>query len=89
MTYQQKVEEVRALAQAPEPNAAHHPMLSVEIGITAPSLAEVAAVVLAAYQQWQQIGAAIGATRLGAKAAISLATSSEEAEVAYSSIHWP
>lgn len=74
MTYQAKVEEARALAMETEdPDPAHYPLLSAEIGITAPSLAEVASVVVAAYQQWQMIGAAIEAARLGAKRAVDLA----------------
>lgn len=46
-----------------EPSA--YPLLSEEVGITAATLEEVAAAVNGAYQQWQIIGAAIEAVRLG------------------------
>jgi len=46
-----------------EPSA--YPRLSEEFGITAATLEEVAAAVNGAYQQWQIIGAAIEAVRLG------------------------
>ena len=88
MTYQQKVDEVCALALDSEPDAVNYPLLSAEVGITAPSLQEVAAVVLAAYQLWQQIGAAIEGTRLGAKAAIDAAETVEAAEAA-ADVTWP
>ena len=88
MTYQQKMEEVRALAQDVDPDAANYPLLSAEIGITAPSLAEVATVVLAAFHLWQQVGAAIEGTRLGAKAAIDAAETVEAAEAA-ADVTWP
>lgn len=89
MTYQQKIEEVRALAQDTEPDAANYPLLSAEIGITAPSLEDVATAVLGAYQQWQQIGAAIERVRLGTKAAIDATASREEAEAAAAAAIWP
>ena len=46
-----------------EPSA--YPLFSEEVGITAATLEEVATVVNGAYQQWQIIGAAIEAVRLG------------------------
>lgn len=89
MTYQQKIEEVRALAQDAEPEAANYPLLSAEIDITASSLEEVADAVLAAYQQWQQIGAAIERVRLGTKAAIDEAATADAAKSAAGSAAWP
>ncbi|WP_160009750.1 hypothetical protein [Rhizobium sp. 18055] len=89
MTYQQKMEEVRALADDVGADAALYPLLAAEIGITAPSLSEVAAVVRSAYQQWQFVGAAIEAARLGTKAAIDAAPTQDEAQQAADSVLWP
>lgn len=88
MTYQQKMEEVRALAQDAVPDLANYPMLSAEIGVTAATLREVAAVVLAAYQQWQQVGAGIEGLRLRAKAAID-AAETVSAALEAAEVTWP
>jgi hypothetical protein len=88
MTYQAKVDEVRALAiDGEDPDPSHYPMLSAEVGITAATLQDVAGVVMAAYQQWQMIGATIEAIRLGAKRAVELAETVED--VAAIEIAWP
>lgn len=89
MTYQAKVDEVRALAQDLDPDAANYPLLAAEIGITAESLQDVAAAVLGAYRQWQQLGAVIERARLGAKAEIDAATTQEEARAAVDAVTWP
>lgn len=89
MTYQQKIDEVWALAQDAEPTPENYPLLAAEIGITAPSLDEVAAVVLAAYQQWRVIGRAIEAARLAGKKAISDAETPEAAKLAADGVVWP
>lgn len=89
MTYQQKMEEVRALAQDPDPEPGNYPLLSAEIGITAPTVSEVAAVVLSAYQQWQHVGARIEASRLAAKKTLSEVETVEEAKAMLSVLVWP
>lgn len=89
MTYQQKMEEVRALTQDAEPDEANYPLLSAEVGITAPTLTEVATVVLAAFQQWQQVGALIEGTRLSAKAAIDATETEADAQAAFDGVGWP
>ncbi len=88
MTYQAKADEARRLAADPSPDAADYPLLSAEVGITAPDLASVGAVVLAAYQAWQGIGAAIEGARLGTKQAIDLAED-EAAARAAAEVVWP
>lgn len=88
MTYQAKADEARRLAADPSPDAADYPLLSAEVGITAPDLVAVGAVVLAAYQAWQVIGAAIEGARLGAKQAIDLATDEAGARAA-AEVTWP
>ena len=88
MTYQAKADEARRLAGDPSPDAADYPLLSAEVGITAPDLASVGAVVATAYHAWQVIGAAIDGTRLGAKQAIELAED-EAAARAAAEVVWP
>lgn len=88
MSYLQKAAEAKACLADAEPDAEAYPLLAAEIGITAPTLGEVAAVVAAAHAEWTVIGAKIEALRLGAKAAIAAAVSIEEAEIA-ATILWP
>lgn len=73
----------------PEPNEADYLLLKAGLGIDGASLIEVAATVTYAYAIWQQIGAAIEATRLESKAAIENATTAEDAEAVFASIKWP
>lgn len=88
MTYQAKVDEARALAvEGEEADPSHYPMLSAEVGITGATLQDVSGVVIAAYQQWQAIGAAIEAARLGGKRAVDLAETVED--VAAIGVTWP
>lgn len=88
MTYQAKADEARRLAGDPSPDPADYPLLSAEVGIAAPDLASVGAVVLAAHQAWQMIGAGIEAARLGAKQAIELAEDEVGARAA-AEVVWP
>ena len=89
MTYQQKVAEAQAVKVASDPKAADYPILSSEVGITAETLAEVADIVLAAFAQWQQIGAAIESIRLGAKRDIDAAEDEAAARAIVDAIVWP
>ncbi|EPE99546.1 hypothetical protein [Rhizobium grahamii] len=94
MTYQQKSDEARryitAIGSSETPiNPADYPLLSAEVGITAPTLGEVVAVVNAAFLQWQMIGGAIEAIRLGTKAAIDASGTVAEAEAAAGAAVWP
>ncbi|APY14763.1 hypothetical protein BKD02_11245 [Brucella sp. 09RB8910] len=89
MTYQQKVVEAQALKAATNPKASDYPILSSEVGITADTLGEVADIVLAAFAQWQQIGAAIEAIRLGAKRDIDAAEDEAAARAIVDAIVWP
>lgn len=79
MTYQAKTDEARRLADDQSPDPAGYPLLSAEVGITAPTLTDVGGMVMAAYQQWLQIGALIEAARLGAKQAIDAAETADAA----------
>lgn len=89
MTYQQKVSEAQAFKAASNPKAADYPILSSEVGITAETLDEVADIVLAAFAQWQKIGAAIEAIRLGAKRDIDAALDEAAARAIVDAIVWP
>ena len=89
MTYQQKVDEARAFKAASNPKAADYPVLSSEVGITAETLSEVADIVLAAFAQWQQIGAMIESIRLGAKRDIDAAEDEAAARAIVDVIVWP
>lgn len=89
MTYRQKVDEAQAFKATKSPLSKDYPVLSSEIGITASSLDAVADIVLAAYAQWQQIGAAIERARLGAKRDIEAAKSETEARGIVNAIVWP
>ncbi|MDF2981413.1 MAG: hypothetical protein K0Q69_1185 [Devosia sp.] len=88
LTYQQKAAEAARLQGDPVPDAAGYPLLAAEIGITAPTLAEVGQVVRAAHEAWMVLGAQIEAARLGAKKAIDLATTIEAA-CAGAEVMWP
>lgn len=89
MTYQQKVAEAQAFKAATNPKASDYPILSSEVGITAETLDEVADIVLAAFAQWQQIGALIESIRLGAKRDIDAAEDEAAARAIVDAIVWP
>ena len=89
MTYQQKVAEAQAFKAASNPKASDYPILSSEVSITAETLEEIANIVLAAFGQWQQIGAMIESIRLGAKRDIDAAEDEATARVIVDAIVWP
>lgn len=89
MTYQQKVEEAKAYQAATNPKASDYPMLSAEVGITAPTLKQVVEVVLAAFLQWQIIGAEIEGIRLKAKKDIEEAKDEAAVRAVVEAIKWP
>lgn len=89
MTYQQKTTEARAFLDDVSPLAADYPLLSAEVGITAATIVDVANTVLAAFDQWQTIGAAIEAARLGTKMAINAAETAVDAQAAFDAVVWP
>ena len=73
----------------PEPKDDDYLLLKAGLGIDGSTLIEVAETVTYAYAVWQQIGAAIEATRLESKAAIENAKTEEEAQAVFASIKWP
>jgi len=88
MTYQAKADEARRLADDDAPDASKYPLLSAEIGITKPTLAEVGELVRRAHSQWLIVGGAIEAIRLSAKAAIEAAETAESAAIV-ANVVWP
>lgn len=89
MTYQQKADEALRYASAQAPNPADFPLLNAEVGITAPTLAEVAETVRAAFSQWLVIGSQIESVRLRAKASIEAAGTIEAVQEVMDAIVWP
>jgi len=100
MTYQEKVAQAVTYTKthlvhmadpdnAPEPNIAEYPLLAASLGIDGDTLLEVAETVTFAYALWQQIGAAIEATRLLAKVAIDEAADIEDAQGLFDALIWP
>lgn len=89
LTYMQKSDEARRYLAEETPTESDYPLLVAEVGITAENIHGVALVVSGAYAQWQQIGAAIEGSRLGAKAAIDNASNAADAQNAFDTIVWP
>ena len=86
MVYQQKAAEARAILAGGD---GPFPHLQAEVGITAPSLAEVAAVVMAMENAWLAVSAAIEAKRLAGKRDIAQAQSQAEVDAILAAIEWP
>lgn len=98
MEYQESQSQAAAALKAPSSaTAAKYPMLAASIGIdidpstgsAAEDVLGVARAVMASYDQWLQIGAAIKQIRLTAKRAIDEALSPEAAAETYGAIAWP
>ncbi|KQV28087.1 hypothetical protein ASC97_06990 [Rhizobium sp. Root1203] len=92
MTYMQKASEAKAwiaAAMAGTPMDSDYPLILAEVGITAPTLGEVAMVVNTAFTQWQQIGAAIESVRLSAKAEVEAAGTVEGMKAILDALTWP
>lgn len=89
LTYSQKSDEANRYLVTASPVAADYPLLLAEVGITASDISGVAAVVKAAFAQWQIIGARIEASRLKAKASIEEAGTEEAVRAAAAAVVWP
>jgi hypothetical protein len=88
LVYERKRAEAERMATDADPQPAAYPLLAAEVGITAPTLAEVGAVVRGLADQWTAAAAAIEAARLAAKAAIAAATTPPEVRAA-ADVSWP
>lgn len=84
MTYLRKEQEARAFMLDPEGS---YPFLQAEAQATNVTVAELAAVVLANADIWGEIGAAIEGLRMGAKTAITAATTAADKNAA-ATVDW-
>lgn len=86
MIYQAKEAEARAWIADPAPDLADYPLLSAEIGLTAPDAHSLAQLWLNMALLWRQAAAELEALRLGVGAAIEAAGTVEEVEAAMEGI---
>ena len=82
MIYMAKEAEARAYVADPAPDMATYPLLSAEIGITAPDAWQLAQIWLAMADLWRHAAARIEAWRLGVAAQIEAAATVGEVEAA-------
>ncbi len=80
MIYLAKEAEARAWLADPAPDMADYPMLSAEIGLTAPDAQALAQIWLNMATLWRQAAATLEARRLTLSAAIDAATTVAEVE---------
>ncbi|MDX3929235.1 MAG: hypothetical protein QHC90_25965 [Shinella sp.] len=71
MAYQQKLVEARAFVADPEIAAAEIPHLTAEAPVDGVTIAEKAAEIVATFEAWQTISAAIEGKRMAAKKAVA------------------
>lgn len=89
MIYLQKLAEATALMSDAAPVAANYPLLNATVGIEAPTLAAVGALVRQTSAQWTLLAAQIEAARLSTKAAITAAATVDPAVAALAAVTWP
>ncbi|WP_370341788.1 hypothetical protein [Pararhodobacter marinus] len=75
LIYQAKEAEARAYVADPSPDLADYPLLSAEIGITAPDAAALAALWISLSADWRATAATLEALRMATGSAIDNATS--------------
>ena len=80
--YQAKLEEARAYVLDADPAAADYPLIWSEVGVTAPTAAEVAQVFLNLNAMWKSAAALIDGVYFGAQAAIMAASNEAEMQAA-------
>ncbi|WP_288994726.1 hypothetical protein [uncultured Gemmobacter sp.] len=86
MIYLAKEAEARAWMADPTPDPAAYPLLSAELGITAPDAASLAQIWLNLATLWRSTAADLEALRLTTIAAIDAATTLEEVDAAMASV---
>lgn len=89
MTYLEKVTQAKAFQADGAPTAEKYPLVYGEVPVTAADAAGVAAVFLANYASWQQIGAAIEKVRLTAKKAVTAAATADAVTAVLDGLAWP
>lgn len=89
MAYQEKAREAVAYLADAAPNPANYPLLGSEVGITAPTLGQVAEVVAGKYQMFRQIEAAIGGMEAAAQKTVKEAEDVAAIDAALAGLSWP
>lgn len=89
MVYLRKVQEAETMQLDESPAAEDYPLLAVEVGLTASTLQEVAAVILLTRDYWLGVAANIEQVRLTAKYAITAAETIEAIQAVMAGITWP
>lgn len=89
MIYQAKEAEARAWIADPAPDLANYPLLSAEIGLTAPDAHSLAQLWLNMASLWRETAAALEVTRLTIGAAINAAETIEQIDAAMSGFGVP
>jgi len=86
MIYLAKEAEAVRFVADPAPDLAAYPLLSSELGITAPDAWQLAQIWLAMSELWRRAAAQLEADRLRTAAAIEMSASIEEVQAALASI---
>lgn len=92
--HQMKVREAQAWQAArrrnePEPPLAEFPLLSAEIGITAPTMHEIVGIIAAKHASFMHYVAEVEAMRLAAKKAIRASTTMDDVNSVLAALTWP
>lgn len=80
--YQEKKAEARRYTDDPNPDLANYPLLSAEVGLTAPTAQELATLWLTMDSAWVVAAAQIEQARMTAKAALASATTKSDVDTA-------
>ncbi|PWE28905.1 hypothetical protein C4N9_08770 [Pararhodobacter marinus] len=86
LIYQAKEAEARAYVADPSPDLADYPLLSAEIGITAPDAAALASLWISLSADWRATAATLEALRMTTGAAIDTATTKTEIAAALAAL---
>lgn len=87
--YQKKEAEAREYLAVAAPIEAQYPYLLAEVGVTAPTMRELAELIVAKATAWWAYGSSIETARLTAKKNLSSATTTGEIEAIMAAIAWP
>jgi hypothetical protein len=88
-TYMIKEAEARKYLTETNPEPLNYPMLSAEVGITGPTIGDVANIVAAKADEWHHMASLVEQVRLGTKKAIDDAETTEGLEAIMNSVPWP
>lgn len=88
-TYMIKEAEARKYLTETNPEPLNYPMLSAEVGITGPTISDVANIVAAKADEWHHMASLVEQVRLGTKKAIDEAETIEGLEAIINSVPWP